>query len=503
MCFEIGFKILPKEVKENIDIHIVRPLFEDIRPTSDLIIYYIDFNDCINCILPMKSNSKDIFSSYTNYILVANNIPKSKIKYVKNLLDLPDSVNIITDNLPLIKYLSLITPKQETNRSIVLKYNHTSIIEWMPLSKVANSNLMQSFLSSDIKTDKEIVLKNDTTFYTSVDKMFYIDNKFILKTAPSQNLLKFDENGSYLGSLELNEQLIAKIAFPYLLATFPDSVRTRANNNLDSVLLCYYNVIKPRGFEMIRFSNYSYSNDTLYISAYISLPIDESQSSIKLASRVFIIAVNKKLEFISIKYCNINYDEEFIPLEFYGYRHLYGNAIKFGMISSDFQVRPKNYIMGTFVLDSNTQYVFNGLDEKCIVADSIFAPTYTTLKELVFKYEFLCDTLIYFNYLPYFLNTNTGNIIPHINGLSSRHYQMINMDLIKRGNKEYYQCIENIDGKLFISLVTADLNERVYMKNINAKEINISNINGSIYNVELNGENGTILKKLNLSESIL
>jgi hypothetical protein len=501
--FNVQFKILPKDVKENIDSNIVSSMFKGITPAPDLVIYYIDFNDCINCILPIKSSAADNSLNYSNCVWVANNIPKSKVKYVKNLLNLPDSVLIVTGNAPLIKYFSSINSKDETKRSLILKYNHTSIIEWMPLSKTANGNLLKLFVNADVKTEKEIALKNDTTFYTSIDKIFSIDNNFILKTGPSQNILKFNADGNYLGTLTLSEAVIAKFAFPYLLATFPDSVQSRKNDHLDSVLLCYFNVIKPRGFEMIRFSNYSYNNDTLYISAYISLPFDESQSSIKLASRVFIIALNKKLEFVSIKYCNINYNEKSVPLEFYGYKHVSGSEIKFAMISSDFQVRPKNYFMGTYMLDANGQYVFNGLDEKCMVADSILSPTYSKLKELVFKFDFLNDSIVYFNYVPFFFNTNTGSIIPHFSGLSANSYQLLNVDLIKHEGKNYYQCIENIDGRLFVSLITADLKERVYMKKINVKEMNISNVNGSIYNIELDGENGTILKKLSFSDNLL
>ncbi|MES2558862.1 MAG: hypothetical protein V4590_03940 [Bacteroidota bacterium] len=501
-AFEIKHAILPYQIKSHIDSTITNKVFVNKKDRKDIIIYYVDFNDCINCILPIKTINNESLLDLKRIFLLAAHIPKSKLKFIKTQFGLPDSVNVI-DDIVLSDYFSKITQRDALKKSLILKYYGSQVSEWIPLTSANNTPLFSSFISNTVKTGKPINLTNDTAFYTSIEKAVCFNGQILLKTLPEHTLLRYDASGKFLNKINLNEKEIAQYALPYILNNFPDSVKTRPNNQIDSVLKSYKIDIKPRGMEMIKFNNYSVSNDTLYVAAVISLPIERAFDIIRVSSLYFIMTFNKNLEFIDIKNCNFSYTEYYKPLDFYGFRHNNDGTLQFALVGDKQEVLPKNYFVGKWKNNGNVQYVYKGIESKCFIPDSIFKPYYEISKDLCHKIDFVNDSIIAFEYMPYLFNTNTGTIIKLLeDSISKKFYRLVHFKPLRHKNNDCFLLIENIDGISFASLFDLDLQQRVFMKRIAHFDAKVFSCQNTLYKIDLEGPTGTVFYELDFSSII-
>ena len=431
-----------------------------VKDSSNATSYFVllDMNDCINCNLPFKVLVNLGKINRNNAILVISNLSKSKISAFRNEFDIKDSFIISTDSL-LIKTLFSFLPKSQSNA--IFSYRYDFVVKSLSLKVAANNNFKQLEISR-LQISNSDKLTNDDFFYSRFSQTIVSDNKLLAVVGPKPKVFSSDSNNTVNHVFSFNDTFLIKTAYPIITAHYHDSVRKSAYNSIDSVIRFYYQDIKPLGLDLLNLNAVSVYKKDIYISGSISIPITTEFDKISFAPGLFTFVFNSNLELKSIREYQLDIDTASGPLDIYGFMVPHPDTLLVNVLTFN-EKKFTPYFLGKWVNENNF-YKFKGLDKSVSLPRNELVDKYfKEIKQLIFKFTPVNDSLIAFNYLPYVLNLKNSDLIRTFNHTVNDGYVPYGLKLCSKISLEkstYYLLVENILDKSYVSITDLSFNRK-------------------------------------------
>jgi len=472
---------------------------DSINTTSYFVL--LDMNDCINCNLPFKILINSGKLNPKNSILILKNLSKHKIPAFRNEFDIQDSFIVSTDSF-LISTLNSFLPKKQSNA--VFSYRYNFMLKSLPLKIAVNNSFKQLEINSLAIKESE-KLKKDDFFYNRFSQTTVTNNKLLAVVGPKPRVFAFDSNNIVNHIFEFNDTFLIKTAYPFIIAHCHDSIRKNVYNSIDSIIKFYYVDIKPLGLNLLKLNTVSVYNQDVYISGSISIPITTDFDKLRFEPGLFTFVFNNNLELKFIKEYQLNIDTAAGPVDIYGFMVNHADTLMINVQTfSDKEFNP--HFLGKWV-NENNYYRYEGLDKRVsLPKNEIIAKYFAEIKQLVFKFTPINDSLIAFNYLPYILNVKNSELIKTFNHSVEGFYIPYNLKLcskINLGKSTYYIFVENILDMSYVSITDLSFN-RIQVcalaSSLNRPE-NFFIMNNNLCMVSVT-EEGTIISKVSLDNII-
>lgn len=458
----------------------------------------LNMNDCINCNLPFKLmlNSKKI--SAENCLLVISNLNKSKITAFRKEYSIHDSLRITTDS-SLINTLYSILPENLNNA--VFGFKNHYVVKSLPIKFANEDKLFNELDLKEIKIESSNGLKEDDIFYNRIEDVTTFNNKVLAVVGPKAGVFGFDTNFTVKNTFSFNDTFLIKKAYNSIINHFHDSIKLNANNSIDSIIRFYNIDIKPLGLSALKLNAIYPYKDDLYISGSISIPVTTGYDKITFAPGLFVFVFDQQLILKSISEYQLDIDSISGPVDFYGFKVKHHDTLLIN-VQNFKQNKFKQNFVGKWV-KINNYYKYIGLEEGIsLLENKITQEYFKEVKQLIFKFSYVNDTIIAFHYLPYILNLRNASVIQIVNSdcrLGYLAYNLKNVEKVFINNNWHYILVEKVFDRTYISI--ADLQfkrDNIFTMPSNSHDVeSFFVLNNKLQFIALTDE-GTIINSLKI-----
>jgi hypothetical protein len=431
---------------------------------NDETIYIVNYdaNDCGNCLNSIY-NLKNTHSKQT--IILTNHFNKEKIQKFKQEYGLSDSFIVLND--PILKLnLEKYYQNNTVLNSWIIKIK-SNIIQSIPLKEFHDSSSFpKNMLDKNINSYK--LSDSNTPFYSGFSKGEFLNNVFYGISFPKSTLLIFNDTGAFISKPELDSNQIQNI-YKFFINSKPDSVQKI--NSFSQSMSVFNNQLKPNGFNINAFHNIYKFKDSIFIISYISFPIKSNDSTYDFLGTYYVANIINNSGIFSISNIKLVHKSISPNYTVFAGNHfsILENSIKIGLSYNGFYdstISLKNSSITPYYEYFDDQNEFYTLKNDTISGIS-FTTNLNKLKNLGLISNSINtkNNVIYYRYLPYFINTDSKKVVYFTQFYSSTNQNsFVNL----------YTYINTTDKQLY-SIIK--LNKLTYIAKLKSETFELEDLN--------------------------